>query len=208
MTDARTAPSRLPLGLLHAVFFLSGLSALLYQLIWQRLLFTIYGTSAESVTLVVTAFMLGLGVGALAGGWLSERPRVVLPLVFGLVELGIGAFGLLSLPLFRWVASFTSGARGLEVGLCSLALVVLPTGLMGTTLPLLVAHRVRETKNVGQTVGRLYSINTLGSAAGAFAAVSVVLPLWGQSSGVRLAAGLNFAVAALVLGTLFFPRSR
>jgi len=198
----------MPLGLLYAVFFLSGGSALLYQLIWQRSLFTLYGSSAESVTLVVTAFMLGLGLGALAGGWLSERPRVVLPLVFGLVELGIGAFGLLSLPLFRWVASWTSGAHGLEVGLWSLALVLFPTVLMGTTLPLLVAHRVRESKNVGQSVGMLYAINTLGSAAGALGAAIVVLPLLGQSSGVRLAAGLNFTVAALVLGTLFLPRVR
>src|SRR5712675_523001 len=54
-------------------FFVSGFPALLYQIVWQRALFTLYGVNIESVTMVVTAFMLGLGLGSLAGGRLSER---------------------------------------------------------------------------------------------------------------------------------------
>ena len=55
----------IPIGVLYAVFLLSGLAALVYQLIWQRALFTIYGTNTESVTIVVAAFMMGLGLGSL-----------------------------------------------------------------------------------------------------------------------------------------------
>ncbi len=85
---------------LYAVFLLSGFAALLYQLVWQRALFTIYGIDITSVTVMVTVFMLGLGVGSLVGGELSRRaPRSALR-IFALVELGAGAFGVFSLPLF------------------------------------------------------------------------------------------------------------
>lgn len=208
MSDTSNAPRTIPLGLLYAVFFLSGLAAILYQLIWQRSLFTLYGTSSESVTIVVTAFMLGLGLGGLIGGWISERPNVSLPLVFGLVELAIGLFGVVSLPFFRWVASWTSGATGLGVGVAAMGTVVVPTLLMGATLPLLVAHRVRESGNVGQSVGQLYFVNTLGSAAGALLAALLLFGALGQFRSVLAAAALNLAVAGLVLGASFRRRGR
>ena len=59
--------------MLCVLFFFSGFPALIYQLTWQRQLFLIFGVNIESVTIVVTAFMLGLGLGSLAGGWLSDR---------------------------------------------------------------------------------------------------------------------------------------
>src|SRR5450756_915806 len=69
---ANTPPDRRVFGL-YVLFFLSGFPALLYQVVWQRALFTIYGVNIESVTVIVTVFMLGLGLGSLAGGWLSKR---------------------------------------------------------------------------------------------------------------------------------------
>src|SRR5882757_5443480 len=86
-------------------FFLSGVSALLYQIVWQRALFTLYGVNIESVTVVVTAFMLGLGLGSLAGGRLSERARLPLLGAFASIELALRAFGAISLPLFPRIAS-------------------------------------------------------------------------------------------------------
>src|SRR6202167_5048718 len=58
---------------LCVLFFFSGFPALIYQLTWQRALFRIFGVNIESVTIVVTAFMLGLGLGSLAGGWVSKQ---------------------------------------------------------------------------------------------------------------------------------------
>src|SRR5260370_21696638 len=72
--------------ILCALFFFSGFPALIYQLTWQRELFRIFGVNSESVTVVVTAFMLGLGLGSLAGGWLSRRCGIsLLPLLAAIV---------------------------------------------------------------------------------------------------------------------------
>ena len=84
---------------LHGLFFLSGFPALLYQIVWQRALFAIYGVNIQSVTIVVSAFMLGLGAGSLLGGILSKSRCVPLLQMFGLAELGIGAFGSVSLKI-------------------------------------------------------------------------------------------------------------
>ena len=100
---------------LYPVFLVSGFAAILYQLVWQRALFRLLGTSSESVTLIVTAFMLGLGIGSLAGGAWSSKPGRPLVLIFGLAELGIGAFGLVSLRLFSWIAAETPEAAGLSI---------------------------------------------------------------------------------------------
>src|SRR5579863_3875285 len=75
---------------LYILFFVSGFPALIYQIVWQRALFTIYGVNIESVTIVVSAFMLGLGLGSLAGGRASRIPGLPVLAAFGLVELGIG----------------------------------------------------------------------------------------------------------------------
>src|SRR5215469_10100756 len=94
--------------LLSVLFFCSGMPALVYQIVWQRALFSIYGENAESVAVVVSAFMLGLGFGSLAGGWLSRRfPRRALVL-FGVAELGVALFGTNSLRIFHWVALHTA----------------------------------------------------------------------------------------------------
>ena len=81
----RATKARLPARtkVLCVLFFFSGFPALVYQLTWQRELFRIFGVNSESVTIVVTAFMLGLGLGSLAGGWISRQPRIgLLPLLY------------------------------------------------------------------------------------------------------------------------------
>jgi spermidine synthase len=194
--------------LLYLLFFLSGFPALMYQIVWQRALFAIYGVNVESVTVVVSAFMLGLGLGSLAGGSLSRSPRVPLLAAFGAVELGIAAFGLGSLPLFHRVAEITAGVPPFETGLLAFALVVIPTTLMGATLPLLVAHLVALSGNVGRSVGMLYFVNTLGSAVACFVAAEFTMPRLGMSGSVRLAASINAIIGCTVLALhLFGPRA-
>ncbi|HEX3702359.1 MAG TPA: fused MFS/spermidine synthase [Vicinamibacterales bacterium] len=184
-------------------FFVSGFAALLYQVVWQRALFALFGVNIESVTVIVTAFMIGLGVGSLAGGRLSKRSRVPLLGTFGLIELCVGAFGLISLPLFRFVGSATAGAPPTAIAAVAMALLLIPTVLMGSTLPLLAAHVVRSTGNVGESVGMLYFVNTYGSAVACFAAAFVVMRTLGESGAVHLAASLNLIVG---LGALLGQR--
>jgi len=183
----------------YVLFFLSGFPALIYQIVWQRTLFAIYGVNVESVTVVVSAFMLGLGLGSLAGGRISKSGSAPLLLLFGAVELGIAAYGVASLPLFHAVARFTTAAPPLETGLLSFALVLIPTVLMGATLPLLVAQLVKFSHNVGRSVGILYFVNTLGSAVACFVAAWVTMPYLGMSRSVAVAASLNVVVGCSVL---------
>jgi len=79
---------------IYLLFFLSGFPALIYQIVWQRTLFAIYGVNVESVTIVVSAFMLGLGIGSFAGVYLTRNPRVPRLLLFCAVEIGTAAYGI------------------------------------------------------------------------------------------------------------------
>ncbi len=182
---------------IYVIFLLSGFAALLYQIVWQRSLYAIYGINIESVTMVVTAFMLGLGVGSLVGGVVSKDPRKPVLLDFSLVELGIGLFGLASLAVFHAVGNVTLGMGTVPTFVVTFLLVLVPTMLMGSTLPLLVSHLVRENKNVGKSVGTLYFVNTLGSAFASAASVLFILGKAGQMGSVRIAALLNFTVSLL-----------
>src|SRR4051794_35256018 len=146
------------LSFYYLLFFLSGFPALLYQIVWQRALFTLYGVNVESVTMIVTVFMLGLGLGSLAGGRLSAHPKIRPLFAFGLIEFSIGLFGFASLGIFHRVGSITAGHSTLVTGIIAFALLLVPTLLMGSTLPLLVEHVVRQTGNVGESVGSLYCV--------------------------------------------------
>jgi hypothetical protein len=181
------------------VFLLSGFAALVYQVVWQRSLFTIFGVNIESVTLVVTVFMLGLGLGSLAGGALSKLAAGSLLLWFAAIELGIGAFGVISLTLFERVGVATLGASALLTGIATFGLLLPPTIMMGSTLPLLVTFAVLRSGNVGRSVGLLYFVNTLGSAVAALATVLFLMRALGQQGSVFAAAAINVSVGAVAL---------
>jgi spermidine synthase len=183
--------------LFSLLFLCSGMPALIYQIVWQRALFSIYGVNSQSVVIVVTAFMAGLGIGSLAGGRLSARfPRRAV-LIFGIAELGVAAFGLSSLRIFQWAAAHTSGANLPSVMLFSLLLLLFPTILMGATLPLLAEHLVLRTKRVGASVSTLYFANTFGSAIACYLCATFLLRDFGQSGSVSIAASLNAAVGGI-----------
>ena len=183
----------------YLLFFSSGFPALLYQIVWQRALFTIYGVNIQSVTVIVTVFMLGLGLGSLAGGRLSAISKIQTLRAFGFIELCIGAFGVCSLSLFHYVAQFTAGASTAATGISTFFLLLIPTLLMGSTLPLLVAFLVRRSGNVGESVGSLYAANTLGSAVACLLAALCLMRLLGETGSVRLAASLNFLVGTVAV---------
>ncbi|WP_434045789.1 MULTISPECIES: fused MFS/spermidine synthase [Sorangium] len=187
---------------LFPVFFLSGSAALVYQVVWQRALHGIYGIDILSVTIVVTAFMLGLGLGSLAGGALSRRYPQAAVMLFALAEIGIGLYGAFSLRLFAVIADITHGIGHVAAGGVAFLLVVLPALLMGATLPLLVGHATSRSRNVGRSLGNLYFINTLGAAFGAFLAARYLLGGLGLRATTHVAAALNVLVGVLVMMVL------
>lgn len=180
--------------LLPLLFFGSGFPALIYQIVWQRALFAIYGVNVQSVAVVVSAFMLGLGLGSMAGGWLSTRFPTRGTLIFGLCELGIAIFGLESLHIFEWAARYSAGTTLGYTILFSFLLLILPTMLMGATLPILVEQLVNSSRNVGYSVAALYFANTLGSAVACYLCARLILRGFGQSGSVTIAACINLAV--------------
>lgn len=182
-------------------FLLSGFAALIYQVTWQRALFALYGIDIASVTVIVTAFMVGLGLGSLLGGGLSRGSRSLQ--LFAAFELAIGIFGFWSLDIFHGVGRWTLELDLLGTGLITMALVLVPTTLMGATLPLLVAHWIREDANTGRSVGALYFANTLGAALACFATAWILLGELGMRSTTQVAAGVN-----LLLGVLVFLWAR
>jgi len=184
---------------IYLLFFTSGIPAIIYQIVWQRALFALYGINIESVTIVVSAFMLGLGLGSLGGGWLSRRANVPLVSLFGFAELGTAAFGMISLPLFHYVGEHTLAQPLWVTGTISFLLVVIPTTLMGATLPLLIEHLVRSNGSVGGSVGALYFVNTLGSGAACIVAVRPLMANLGQTGSVRAAALINVLVGLCAL---------
>jgi spermidine synthase len=182
--------------ILCALFFCSGFPALIYQLTWQRELFRIFGVNSESVTIVVTAFMLGLGLGSLAGGWLSKRQGISLLPLLAAIEIATAAFGIVSLSVFEQIGAVTVDWPLAAMAALNLALVIVPTLLMGATLPILVSHLVRRSGQVGGAVGLLYYVNTLGAGAACLICGTVLFPLFGMHSAIYTAAGINLAVAA------------
>jgi spermidine synthase len=148
---------------------------------------------------VVTAFLVGLGLGSLAGGWVSAHRGCRYLRWFGAAELGIGVFGAVSIPFYHAVARLALGLGPWGTGIITFALVLAPTVLMGATLPLLVTYAVAVSGNVGRSVGTLYSVNTAGSALAACLTVAIFLPRLGLQRSVWVAAACNAAVSIAAL---------
>jgi predicted membrane-bound spermidine synthase len=191
---------------LAALFCASGAAALAYQVCWQRLLFAAIGIDLYSVTVIVASFMLGLGVGSLAGGRLADALPGRLVVAFAAMEAGIGGFGLASLWLVPAVGDALVAAPLAVVALADFALLLVPTTLMGATLPVLVAHGVRRRRaqggaggEVGDATGRFYYANTLGACLGAALTGYVAFVFLTLDQTVLLAAAVNAAVAAAAL---------
>jgi predicted membrane-bound spermidine synthase len=196
--DQRIAHVRAVHYLLVFLFMISGTAALIYQICWQRLLFEGFGVDIESVTIVVSTFMLGLGLGALAGGEIADRfPNRVIP-VFATIELATGAFGVCSPHLIRAVSAAAVNGSLATIAAVNFGLLLIPTTLMGATLPVLVTHVIHRYGNLGVSVGVLYFANTLGAAFGAGFTGFVALYYFGLTSTIYIAAALNAAVGATV----------
>jgi predicted membrane-bound spermidine synthase len=181
------------------VFFLSGFAALLYQVIWQRLLVIFSGADVYSVTVIVAAFMAGLGSGSLVAGHVADRLGARANVyAFAGAELVIGIFGFLSKMLYydtlytryaHLAASETTAAVVL------FATLLLPTFLMGVSLPLLARALVGSLQATPRVIGLLYGCNTLGAAAGAFTATWVLIPKMGLERSLWIAATVNLTCA-------------
>ncbi|MEM3000954.1 MAG: fused MFS/spermidine synthase [Candidatus Nitrosocaldus sp.] len=189
--------------ILSLIFFLSGASALIYQVAWQRLLTLYYGVGSISITLIVSVYMFGLGFGALLGGYLAEKVKKKVFLYF-IVELLIGCFGLVSLPFLDYLGKTTAGSSYVLSLFYMFLYLSIPTLLMGMTLPILTKIFNEIINNFLHTVSLLYFINTIGAAIGALLGSYIFISFYGLDGAVYIAIVINFILAF----TLFFISSR
>jgi spermidine synthase len=206
---------------LAVVFLASGASGLIYQIAWVRLLALTFGVTIYAASAVVAVFMGGLALGSFLGGRVADR--VGRPIVwYGAAEGMIAGGGLLSVSALAWVqtayvAVLPRDAPEVEAGVVALrlalaaAVLLVPTTLMGATLPLIVKGSVRVNESIGSRVSWLYAANTAGAILGTLVSGFVLIGVLGIAATIAVAASLNLAaaVAALVLGAAIRqPRNR
>src|SRR5262249_23744845 len=113
--------------ILSLLFFFSGCAALIYQVMWQRMLFTVFGIDLESITIIVAVFMFGLGLGGLLGGYVADKMVTKLLGIYITIEFLIGVFGLLSPYIIEGLGDALSGGSQFTTLLISFLILVFPT---------------------------------------------------------------------------------
>jgi predicted membrane-bound spermidine synthase len=189
--------------LLGLAFFTSGASALVYQVSWQRILALHSGIGIVSIALIVSSFMLGLGLGSHAGGVQSVGldPKRALG-AFALLELLVALFGFLSPYLFYDVLYLRASelyASLWVAGPLHFASLILPTTLMGMSLPFLSRAAVRDVATAGRVIGYLYGINVLGASLGALSTPWILIRLFGIRGAIAFAAAGNLIAMGVAL---------
>jgi predicted membrane-bound spermidine synthase len=190
-----------PLSLIGSVFFVSGFATLIYQIAWQRLLTVYYGVGPVSIAVIVSIFLLGLGIGGFVGGFVAERVRR-LALLYSFVEFGLGAYGIASIPFLDYLGRSTAGSSYAWTALFSAFFLLPPTMLMGATLPIILKLYNRFTRRFLESLSFLYFVNTLGAATGALVGGYVLISLFDLDGAIGAAVCLNVGLALLVLVTM------
>lgn len=198
-------PSQLSF-LFHALFFLSGGAGLGYQIVWTKMFATGLGHEFPALLAIVCGFMGGMGLGA----WSLDKAIAQSPRPgrwYGLLEILIGGWGLLSAALIPFINESASHIIGLEpsaarhwtVAFFLPFIAILPaTAAMGATLPA-IERLVSPLKTDGRCVGALYAANTFGAVAGTLLSAFVIMPALGLRQTVCLLAVVNLLCGVIVL---------
>lgn len=177
------------LRLLCPAVFLSGAAALVYEIVWTRYLSLRMGSTTGAAAAVLSAFMLGLALGAVLVGRAADSSRRPLRW-YGLLEIGIGVYAL----AFGALLDLVGGSW-----LMGCAIVALPAALMGATLPVLARAAADTTERGTRAFGSLYGVNTLGAVAGAMFTTFLFLETLGLRGSTQLAASINIGLGVVFL---------
>ena len=189
-----------------AVFFISGACGLIYEVVWSRMMMLLFGRSVLAVSTVLAAFMSGLALGSYVLGKYADRSRNPLRL-YAIYEIGVGltafivSFLLIRItPVYVWVHA-TLGENPPAFAFVrftiAFALLIVPTVLMGATLPILSRLIVKQLSLVGKELGLLYAINTMGAVAGSFATGFYLIGHLGLHGSIAVAALGNLGVGII-----------
>lgn len=194
--------------------FISGITALIYQIIWIRKFSLVFGVHIFSVSIVLATFMAGLAIGSyIIGKWIDKIKKPLL--LFIGIETSIAVYGLVFQQLLNMVhhlyaeISFNPENAYVVSHLVRLALsfavLIVPTTLMGGTIPVLSKILVRKVSTLGENISLLYGANNIGAFIGCFVTGFILLKLVGLQYGIILAVLLNLinAVIAFLLVNKF-----
>ena len=194
--------------LLLLLFFLSGACGLIYQVLWLRLLSLVFGVTVYAASTVLAAFMAGLALGSALAGRIVDRIGRPL-LVFGVAEILIGLSALATPLAFDAASALYERLYQLSPGsvalvtlarlLAGFAVLLLPTMLMGLTLPVLSSSRVVRSSTFGSHVSALYAVNTAGAVTGAVLTGFYLIGAIGIEQSFLLAASINIAVGGIAI---------
>mgnify|MGYP006418026131 FL=1 len=206
--------------IVYLLFFFSGITALTYEIVWTRMLTLVFGHTVFSVSVVLAAFMAGLGLGSYLFGYAVDRlpeingsssgskaPSALL--IYGWIEILIFASGaLLSLlfanfsGLYASLHSFIPESVPLQNAikmLFAFGMMLIPTTFMGATLPIISKYCVTDDSRMGTQVSLLYALNTLGAASGCLLTGFFLMGTFGVLQTVLLAAGANLLIGISAL---------
>lgn len=190
------------------LFFCSGATALIYEVVWSKYLSQMFGSTIYAQTVVLAVFMGGLALG---NRWFGAKSQKLARPVraYGFIELAIGLYAFFFPNLFSVADKLfvRMGSAMLEhslvllviKGSLSLALLMVPTVLMGGTLPLLAAFLERTSMDAGRKSARFYSINSLGAVFGSAVAGFYLVQNWGMVASLQLSALVNLCIAAAAI---------
>jgi spermidine synthase len=189
-------------------FFLSGLAGLIYEVVWARQLGLFLGITSYAHTAVITAYMSGLAAGSFFFGRHADQRSQPLR-TYAWLEIGVGLYAALTPWLFTFLqAVYVASSDVSHIGemrghlsrfvIAMLALLI-PTFLMGGTLPLLVRGFTRILPDLGKMTSRLYGINTLGAMLGTVLAGFLLLPMVGVTATIFVGVIINLGIAVIVL---------
>ena len=188
-------------------FVLSGATGLIYEVLWARMLGLVFGATTLAVSTVLAAFMGGLALGSALAGKLARQIKRPLR-TYGLMEIGVAVYALLVPLLFRLIDHvYVWIWQRLHPGYFSFSLwrfvlsglvLLVPTTLMGATLPVLAAAFVRSSRD-SNSVTRLYACNLAGAILGTIAAGFLLLPALGVRTTILVAAVLNVIVGVIAI---------
>jgi spermidine synthase len=194
--------------LIGLCFVLSGATGLIYEVLWARMLGLVFGATTLAVSTVLAAFMGGLALGSALAARLAHRINKPVR-TYGLIELGIAVYALLVPLLFRWIDHVYAliwqqlhpgyFAFSLWRFLLSGLVLLIPTTLMGATLPVLAAALIRSADHDTNSITRLYACNLAGAILGTLGAGFVLLPALGLRATIAIAALLNVLVGVIAL---------
>lgn len=193
--------------------------ALAYQVVWARMLSLVFGSTNQAISTVLAVFMLGLALGSHVGGRISRRGKD-LGKIYGFLEIVLGLYAL----AFPFILSNAESIHALifsashdsELSLAlyrffiALVLLIIPTSLMGATLPVLAQYIEKDAGKAGTRIGTLYGINTFGAALGSFTSAFLAIPFYGLNWTIYIAAILNVSVGlacVFLLHDNFFQQS-